>query len=112
MFDWFFGCSDTKNTDINGGEGVCRGSHNANSVHTVNSIDVEHVQIESDEKMNDKRQFILNTFNQGHIIRAYKQLNEIDKAILIKDLELIQFDMVDLVRTKIFLMVFRIFTIS
>ena len=96
MFDWLF-CSTTKNRDD-----ALQDERGPNSLAGyTNTVDVEPVSIESDEKMNEKRQFILNTFKQGHIIQAYKQLNEAEKQVLIKDLELIQFDMVDLVKIKI-----------
>jgi len=63
----------------------------------VASIIEPPVEIKEDSNMNSKRQFILNTFKQGHLIQIYEGLNAKERYTLMNDLELITFDMVDLV---------------
>jgi len=44
-----------------------------------------------------QRQIILNKFKQSHLIMRYEKLNEIERARLIKQLECVEFDLLDLV---------------
>jgi len=51
--------------------------------------------------MNVGRQRILNSFKQGHILEQYKELNTRQQDNMTKQLEYIEFDMIDLVNLKV-----------
>ena len=51
--------------------------------------------------MDNHKQKVINTFRQGHIITNYQSLPQANKESLNSDLELLELDIVDLVRGRI-----------
>jgi len=58
---------------------------------------VKNVRIQEDQNMSDNRQKVLNYFKQGHLLDIYETLTQYEKDQLTEQLELIQFDVIDLV---------------
>lgn len=51
----------------------------------------------TDRYLDKPKQDVINTFNQGHLIKAYAKLESEQRMALLSQMELIQFDMIDMV---------------
>lgn len=51
----------------------------------------------TDRYLDKPKQDVINTFNQGHLIKAYSKLESEQRMVLLSQMELIQFDMIDMV---------------
>lgn len=58
---------------------------------------MQEIKIVEDENMNCQRQRILNSFKQGHILNSYQQMTQKQQDSITEQLELLEFDMIDLV---------------
>jgi hypothetical protein len=103
MWDWFTCGKGDKEMDQNE---FSYSKQNTNFLNFLKSqiypkartSQVKEVKVVEDRNMNPQRQRILNSFKQGHILERYKEMNTRQQDKLTRQLEFIEFDMIDLVR--------------
>ena len=59
---------------------------------------VKPIKIAKDENMSENRQNILNHFKQGHLLEVYERLSLTQRDQFVEQLEMIHFDVIDLVK--------------